>query len=304
MAKSKYWLGVTGLVTVLLVILGLTVVPWRSMSQERRPIRVITSLDFYGEVAQEVAGKYGQVTALINNASIDPHDYQPGTQQAQKMAQANVVIQNGLGYDHWLTKLTQSAGGRHYTVVDVGQEVAGKRPGANEHVWYDPQTMGRLADTLAERYGKIDPQHRAYYRRRAKQYHRTLTPLNREIASVRGHVGTKRAVAVSEPVFDYALNALGYQVIDSHFEKAIEDGNDPSPQDIQELRQAIINHRIAFFVENSQASDRVVDNLVRLARQHGVPVLKVTETKPNGTSYVQWMMKQYRQLGRIQQEGE
>lgn len=304
MTSKKYWLGIGGLVVALLVILGLSLVPWRSMHQGRRPIRVITSLDFYGEVAQEVAGRYGQVTALINNASIDPHDYQPGTKQAQKMAQANVVIQNGLGYDHWLTKLTQSAAGRYYTVVDVGQEVAGKRPGANEHVWYDPQTMGRLADTLAARYGEIDPQHKAYYRQWAKQYHRSLIPLNREIARVRTQVGTKRAVAVSEPVFDYALDSLGYQVIDPHFEKAIEDGNDPSPQDIQELQQAIVNHRIAFFVENSQASDRVIDNLVRLAHRHGVPVLKVTETKPNGVSYVQWMMKQYRQLGRIQQEGE
>ncbi|MGN1279208.1 MAG: metal ABC transporter solute-binding protein, Zn/Mn family [Limosilactobacillus sp.] len=303
MKKNKYWLGVGSLVVVLLAILGLSLVPWRTMHQERRPIRVITSLDFYGEVAQEVAGKYGQVTSLINNASIDPHDYQPGTAQAQKMARANVVIQNGLGYDHWLTNLTRSAG-KHYTVVDVGSQVAQKHSGDNEHVWYDPQTMGRLADMLANRYSKIDPRHRAYYQSRARRYHRSLAPLNREIARVKANVGNKRAVAVSEPVFDYALNALGYQVIDTHFEKAIEDGNDPSPQDIQELRQAIVNHRIAFFVENSQASDRVIDNMVRLARQNGVPVLKVTETKPNGDSYVQWMLKQYRQLARIQQEGD
>lgn len=304
MKRDKYWLGVSGLVVVLLVILGLSMVPWRTMHQERRPIRVITSLDFYGEVAQEVAGKYGQVTALINNASIDPHDYQPGTSQAQKMAQANVVIQNGLGYDHWLTKLIQSAGSRHYTVVDVGSQVAHKHSGDNEHVWYDPQTMGHLADTLASRYSKIDPEHRAYYQRRARQYHRSLVPLNREIARVKANVGDKRAVAVSEPVFDYALNALGYRVIDAHFEKAIEDGNDPSPQDIQELQQAITNHQIAFFVENRQASDHVINNMVRLAHKHGVPVLKVTETKPNGVSYVQWMLSQYRQLARIQQEGE
>ena len=52
MKRDKYWLGVSGLVVVLLVILGLSMVPWRTMHQERRPIRVITSLDFYGEVAQ------------------------------------------------------------------------------------------------------------------------------------------------------------------------------------------------------------------------------------------------------------
>lgn len=304
MGRKSYCLGVGSLIAVLLVIFGLSVVPWRSMHQERRPIRVITSLDFYGEVAQKVAGRYGEVTSLIDNAAIDPHDYQPGTKQAQKMEQANVVIENGLGYDHWLTKLTMSAAGPHCTVIDVGQEVAGKHLGANEHVWYDPQTMGRLADTLASRYGEIDPRHKDYYCQRARQYHQSLAPLNSEIAHIRDRVGSKRAVAVSEPFFDYALESLGYQVVDPHFAKAIEDGNDPSPKDIQELQQAIINHRIAFFVENRQTSDQMIDNMVRLARHHGVPVLKVTETKPNGTSYVQWMLKQYRQLGRIQQEGE
>lgn len=301
-AARKYWCGVGGLVVILLVILGLSFVPWRSMQRGQKPIRVVTSLDFYGEVAQDVAGKYGRVTSLINNGSIDPHDYQPGTNQAQEMSTANVVIQNGLGYDHWLTKLATS--GRHNTIIDVGRQVAGKHDGNNEHVWYEPTTMGRLADVLAQRYGQLDPAHRHYYQHRARQYRRSLAPLDREISRVKQHVGTNRDVAVSEPVFDYALQALGYRVMDPHFEKAIEDGNDPSPQDIRDLQQAIINHRIAFFVENKQASDKVIDNLVRLAHRHGVPVLRVTETKPNGLTYAAWMMKQYRQLERIQQEGE
>ena len=109
-------------------------------------------------------------------------------------------------------------------------------------------------------------------------------------------------VAVSEPVFDYALENVGYQIMDKHFEKAVEDGNDPSPKDIEEIQQAIINHQIAFFVDNSQTSDKVVDNLVKLAHEHNVPVLKVTETKPNGYDYMQWMLKQYQALSRIQQK--
>ena len=95
---------------------------------------------------------------------------------------------------------------------------------------------------------------------------------------------------------------VGYQIMDKHFEKAVEDGNDPSPKDIEEIQQAIINHQIAFFVDNSQTSDKVVDNLVKLAHEHDVPVLKVTETKPNGDDYMQWMLKQYQVLSRIQQK--
>ena len=100
----------------------------------------------------------------------------------------------------------------------------------------------------------------------------------------------------------YALQNLGYQVVDRHFEKAIEDGNDPSPSDIAQLRQAITNHQIAFFVNNSQASDSTVKILVKLAHQNKVPVLNVTVSKPDHLTYVEWMTREYQRLIKIQVE--
>ena len=87
-------------------------------------------------------------------------------------------------------------------------------------------------------------------------------------------------------------------------EKAIEDGNDPSPKDIQQLQQDIQEHRIAFFVNNKQSQSKTIDNLVALAKENHVPVLNVTESQPNGKTYRQWMLGQYRQLYRILQRGE
>ncbi|KIO94988.1 Zinc ABC transporter, periplasmic-binding protein ZnuA [Levilactobacillus brevis] len=83
---------------------------------------------------------------------------------------------------------------------------------------------------------------------------------------------------------------------------AVENGTDPSPKSIKAMRQDIINHRIAFFVNNSQASDKTVATMVKLAKQHHVPVLNVTETLPKGKTYLSWMQSQYRQLAKIQQE--
>lgn len=298
----KYWTGVSALVGLLLVILLLSLVPLRSFGTHEKPIRVVTSLNFYGEVAQEVAGKYGQVTSVIDNASVDPHDYQPSTQQARQISNANLVIQNGLGYDHWLTKMVQSNGGSKITTIDVASQVAGKKNGDNEHVWYQPHTMRKLATKLADQYSQMDPQHTRYYHQRAQAYLRSLQPLNNEIATIKQAVQPGQKVAVSEPVFDYALANLGYQVVDPHFAKAIEDGNDPSPRDVSNLQSAIKEHRIAFLVENAQSDDQVINNLVRLAHQNDVPVLKVTEAKPNGCTYKQWMMKQYQALAAIQKK--
>lgn len=273
------------------------------MGKSQKPIRVVTGLNFYGEVAQKVAGDHGQVISFIDNASVDPHDYQPNTKQAQQVAKANVVIENGLGYDSWVNKLVKSSSNRNkIKIIDVAS-LTGKKDGDNEHIWYAPETVEKLANDLATQYGKIDPQHAEDYQRNARKYLASLQPLNEEIAKVKRQVNpNNNRVAVSEPVFDYALKNAGYQIMDKHFEKAVEDGNDPSPKDIEEIQQAIINHQIAFFVDNSQTSDKVVDNLVKLAHEHDVPVLKVTETKPNGDDYMQWMLKQYQALSRIQQK--
>lgn len=295
---KKYWkIGL--LVVVLLGVFGLMVTNWMPNKTSQKPIRVVTSLNFYGEVAKAVAEDHGQVTSFIDNEAVDPHDFQPSTKEAQKVAKANVVIVNGLGYDSWLTKLTKAADSSQ-KVINVGTQVADKKNGDNEHVWYQPATMNKLAIQLAKQFSKLDPEHKADYYKNAKAYQAKLTKLDAVIQTAKQNVGDQKLVDVSEPVFDYALNNLGYEVNNKHFEKAVEDDNDPSPQDIQQIRDDITQHKIAFFVNNSQESDKTVKNLVKLAQENNVPVLNVTETEPNGKSYVEWMTDQYKQLIKIQ----
>lgn len=298
---KKFTIGISSLIVILVVIIAVAMIPWKNINHHQKPIQAVTGMDFYGEVAQQVAGNHGKVTSFINNPSVDPHDYQPGTKQAQELGQANVIIENGVGYDSWMNKLVKSNGNSKARVVNVSHLV-GKKDGDNEHLWYQPATVKKLALDLATQFGKVDPEHKADYQKNAQRYLASLKPLDREIARVKRQVNpSNNQVAVSEPVFDYALSNLGYQVMDQHFEKAVEDGSDPSPKDINEIQQAIKNHQIAFFVNNSQASNSVVKNLVKLAHQNNVPVLNVTETKPKGKTYTQWMTDQYKALAKIQQ---
>lgn len=299
----RFWKIVAGLSLVLAVIFGLAATDWHPQQKSQRPIKVVASLNFYGEAAQAVAGKYGQTVSVIDNAAVDPHEYQPATVQAEQVAKANVVILNGLGYDQWMNDLVKANQNGSQTVVNVGRQIAGQKNGANEHVWYRPQTMKKLAYYLAKKYAKLDTKHKQYYYRNAKKYVSSLTAIDQQIEKCR-QLAQKQKVDVSEPVFDYALENLGYQINDRHFEKAIEDGNDPSPKDIQQLQQDIQEHRIAFFVNNKQSQSKTIDNLVALAKENHVPVLNVTESQPNGKTYRQWMLGQYRQLYRILQRGE
>ena len=95
-------------------------------------IKVVTTTDFYGQVAEEVLGNKGKVTSIINNPSVDPHDYEPTTQTAKQVSNANIVIYNGLGYDSWITKLSNGK-----KKIDVATDVMHAKDGDNEHLWYN-----------------------------------------------------------------------------------------------------------------------------------------------------------------------
>ncbi|MEE6662832.1 metal ABC transporter solute-binding protein, Zn/Mn family [Limosilactobacillus fermentum] len=297
--KRKYW-GIGALVAVLAVIVGLMVTGWSPSKSHQKPIRVVTSLNFYGEVAKAVAGDHGTVTSFINSSAVKPHEFQPTTKQAKQVANANVAIENGLGYDAWMSKMVKADSKNKITLINVGEQVAKEKDGANEHVWYRPVTMSALATTLAKQFSKLDPDHKADYEKNAKAYQAKLQKLDKVIAQAKQNVGDNRLVDVSEPAFDYALENLGYQINDQHFEKAVEDDSDPSPKDIQQIQDDITNHRIALFVNNSQESGKTVENLVKLAKENNVPVLNVTESEPDGEDYVSWMTKQYQALLKIQ----
>lgn len=295
--------GVAGLTAFLAVVLCLMITDWRPTFHRQKPVRVVTSLGVYGDVAREVAGPHGQVTTLINSTAVDPHDFQPSTSQAETVSRANVVVVNGLGYDYWLNKLVAS-NNRQLAMINVARQVANKHAGDNEHVWYLPSTLPRLADRLAQQYSKIDPDHADDYRTNARRFKKQLTPLQQTIATAKKNAqrSANKRVAVTEPVFDYALDYLGYSISDPHFAKAVEDGSDPSPADVRYLQDDLVNHRVAFLVENTQSSGKTIKNLVQLANKENVPVLKVTETKPKNISDVNWLLNEYQQLIRIQEK--
>lgn len=267
----------------------------------QKPIRIVSSIDFYGDVAKQVAGKYGQVNSVIQSSAVDPHDFEPTTKNAKMVSKANMVIQNGAGYDQWMSKLV---GANDKKIIDlrVSEDLLHISSESNEHVWYKPSTMPKLATKLAQQFSKLDPSHATYYQKNATKYRQSLAPLNKLISTLKRNVDQKnKLVDVSEPVFNYALTNLGYQINNEHFAKAIEDGNDPAPADIAKMQADIKQHKIAFLVVNTQESDHVIDNMIKLARKHNVPILKVTESLPKGLNYEQWMAKQYRQLRKIKQ---
>ncbi|WP_100488989.1 metal ABC transporter solute-binding protein [Sporolactobacillus pectinivorans] len=256
-------------------------------------INVVAAEDFYGEMIKAVGGNHVNVISVINKPRMDPHDYEPTTGIAMSVSQAKVVLYNGIGYEGWMDKLVSN--NKDQTLIRVGEDLPGKKNEDNEHLWYQPETMPKLANYLAGKLAKIDPKHTAEYKKNPEKYIAEVKSVKDEIAQL-SKKSAGKLVDVSEPVFDYTLDALGYKVANNHFEITVENELDPSPRDIENMQKDIKEKRFAFFVSNIQEISPTVKKMMALAGQYGMPVVKVTETLPSGKDYKTWMMDQLKQI--------
>jgi len=258
-------------------------------------IKVVAAENFYGEVAKAVGGDRVEVTNILDNPNVDPHDYEPTPEIARTVSTAQVIVYNGVGYDAWMDKLISAeSSSTSKSITKVADEVMGKKEGDNEHVWYNPETMPKLANKLADDFAKADPKHAEEYQSNAQVFITSIAPLEEKVQKLKQASGEK--IDVSEPVFDYMANALNLSVNDERFSLAIDEGTDPAAADVAQLQSDLKDKKVKVFVYNIQNSSPTVDHLVKLAKSSGVPVVQVTETEPKGKSYLEWMTDQLDQV--------
>ena len=278
--------------TLLAVVLTLTACSTkREANTNNHKVDIVTSTNIYANIAKNVVGKHGEVQAIIKNGDTDPHDFEPTTNSAKEVANANIVISNGLGYDDWMTKLADS---NDIHMTKVGEELMGLKQGDNPHIWYNLDMPKKYVNYIVKRSSKIDPKHASYFRKNGQTYLNKI----QSIKQLAAKIDAKHAepVYVSEPVFDYALERCHFKIGNPAFEEAVENETDPSAQVVHNMQESIKHKKISFFVNNVQASSSTVNGMVKLANQNQIPVLKVRETMPNGTNYYHWMKNNYQNL--------
>lgn len=291
--RTKFLVAIFGV-----LFLGIFLTACGQKQTNTDKIKIVSTTDFYGEVAKAVVGNKGSVQSIIDKPGVDPHDYEPTTKIAKDISASDITIANGLGYDSWMNKLS---GKDSTSKILVGEDIMNKKMGANPHLWYDPETMPKLAKYLAKELGKKQPKNKAYFQKNAENYINSLKPVKSELNKLKQTAQNtqNKEVFVSEPVFDYSINYMRFKVGNKDFEKDIENGTDPAPKIVKNMRQGILEHKISFLVYNSQSDSKTVDNMVKLAKKNNIPVLKVTETLPANKTYKEWMLSQYKKLNKI-----
>lgn len=245
----------------------------------------------YADVISQIGGRYVSVSAIMSDPNTDPHTFEASPKVAQAVSAASLIVQNGLGYDDFMTKIEQADANSSRKVVNVQNLLGLPDSTPNPHLWYKPSTMPAVAAQVAADLESIDPAHKSYYAANLATFTSSLGAWNSAIAQLKSQYGGQ-GVATTEPVADYLLEAAGLDNLTPFsFQAAIMNGTDPSPQDVSAQNALFTAHKVKVFVYNQQVTDTLTQSLLALAHQNDIPVVGVYETMPTpGYTYQKWML--------------
>jgi zinc/manganese transport system substrate-binding protein len=260
-------------------------------------IKVVAAENFWGSIAAQVGGSHVNVTSIITDPNADPHSYEPTSQNARTVADAQYVIENGAGYDAWMADLISANPSQGRTVLDVG-DFFGVAEGGNPHMWYNPVYVTAIVNKMSADFSAIVPADASYFAQSAQQYLSTgLQQYNSLIANIKArYSGTP--VGATESIFAYMSPALGLNLITpSSYMNAVSEGTDISAADEATFEQQINQKQIEVLVYNSQNTPPNVVNLINLAKAHSIPIVTITETlTPASGSFQDWQSAQLQAL--------
>jgi zinc/manganese transport system substrate-binding protein len=254
-------------------------------------IRVVASTNVYGDIVSTIAGNAVEVTALMSDPAQDPHSFEASAQSQLAVSKADILIENGGGYDDFMDTLRTGSKNTKATVLNVVDLSGKKATGGelNEHVWYDFPTVQKLTTALTDALSKADPAQKATFAKNAEAFSGKLAALqNREAELKAKYAG--EGIAVTEPVPLYMLESSGLvNKTPEKFSAAIEAGTDVSPLVLQQTLALFSGHQVKLLAYNEQTSGPETERVMAAAKAAGIPVVPVTETLPKGKDYVGWM---------------
>jgi zinc/manganese transport system substrate-binding protein len=251
----------------------------------------------YADVIGQVGGEYVQASAIMSNPNTDPHEFEASPAVAREVGAARLVVQNGIGYDAFMSTVESAAPSGARKVIDVQRLLNLPDSTPNPHLWYEPATMPKVAAAIAADLSAIQPAHAAYFTANARAFIASLGPWQHAIAAFRkAYPGVP--VATTEPVADYLLAAVGADNLTPWaFQADIMNGVDPSPQVLAAEKALFSSRKVRVLLYNNQVTDPLTESLITLADQNHIPVVGVYETMPvPGYDYQTWMLTEVRDL--------
>lgn len=254
-------------------------------------IKIVASTNVWGDIASQIGGDQVEVTSIIDDPGKDPHEYEASSRNQLALSQAQVVIENGGGYDDFVDTMLQSANNSKAVVlnaVDVSGNKAAAGEELNEHVWYDYTAVRKVAEATRDALTTINPAGSDVFAANTEAFTAGLDKLEASAAELKA-TSAGKGVAITEPVPVYLLDEIGLvNKTPDAFSEAIENDSDVPAKVLSQTLDLFTNHEVAVLAYNEQTTGPQTDKVLAAASSAAVPVVPVQETLPSGKTYLEW----------------
>ena len=235
-----------------------------------QPLKVVASFSILGDLAREVGGDRIELHTLVGPDS-DAHVYQPTPANAKTIAQANLVIVNGLGFEGWIDRLIKSSGYRGSVVRastgiktlklkhDEHDHGHGHDSDVDPHAWQDLANAQRYVDNIAQAPAKADPAGQQVYLTNAAQYKQAIATLDGELKNAFNAIAKeKRKVVTTHDAFGYFARAYGIAFISP---VGVNTDAEPSAADVGRIIKQIRREKIPAVFMESISDPRLLERI-------------------------------------------
>ncbi len=291
-----------------------------AVAQSER-LQVVATNSILGDLVNNVAGDTADVIVLVPTGG-DPHTYEPTPVDAESIADADIVFENGLGLEVWLDDVFEASGSDGQRVVvtngitpmwvadepEHGEDGAAATPAEGSiatpaeateegeldpHVWFDVANAKLMVAAIETALATADPDNAAAYQANAAAYQTQLDELDSLIVTQVGTLAVEqRRLVTSHDTFAYFAARYGFEIVGTALGSITTEAADPSASEIAALIDAIEASGVAaIFPENTSSSD-LLDQIASEADVVVAPELytdALGEEGSDGGTYIDMM---------------
>jgi zinc/manganese transport system substrate-binding protein len=241
---------------------------------EPAPIRAVASFSILGDLVRQVGGDRVAVTSLVGPNG-DAHVFNPSPADASRIADARIVVVNGLGLEGWMDRLIKASGTKASTIVaskgvvpieSDDEDPHGHRHRDDPHAWQSVANARIYVANIRDGLSGVDPAGRDVYAANAR-YLAALDGLENEVRATIARIPeANRRIITTHDAFGYFAKAYGLTFIAP---QGVSTDSEASAKEVGRIiRQIKAEHIPAVFLEN--VSDPRLMN--RIASETGARV--------------------------------
>ena len=235
--------------SVFALVVLLSIIPINVAADEGQHIRIVTSFSILEDLVTELGGSRADIINLVGRNS-DAHIYQPKPSDAVAIADADLVIMNGLGFEGWITRLMENNGySNKRLIASQGVKTLISDNEVDPHAWQSFQNIKIYIDNITQALIEIAPQYNHEFVRRNEVLTRKVKLLEQDLSQKIGAIPeSQRVVVTSHDAFSYLGREFNIQFIAP---VGFNTDSEPTASDVAKLIDQIKSQGIkALFVEN------------------------------------------------------